>query len=115
MFVVVTVLAISCAWAVVQVKWIKARTEAREWINEHGVWGYNLWRLPLSAPMRPKLIENSPWSIRLFGEFAVEEIYLDPGLIPPHEMPEIASEMARLFPEAKIIATRHAAADSATQ
>jgi hypothetical protein len=106
LFVVVTVAAASCCWVSAQLNWIKERSEARKWITEHGLWGYNRWAVPQSAPLRPKLIERAPWSIRFFGEWAVEEIYLDPGLIPPKEMHNRANEMVRLFPEATIITNR---------
>jgi hypothetical protein len=90
LFVVVTVLGV---WLGVQVKWIRDRHEALEWLSQQGYLLHNSY----TAAHTP----DSPRILRLFGESGVKEI----DLYAPKSIEQPAyhtDALIKLFPEANI-------------
>lgn len=80
MFAAVTVL---CIWLGVQVKWIRDRSDAREWLKRHDcvVWG-DEWHV---AGKR-WIVRNAPWTIRIMGEPGVCMVMLNETTLSSDEL-----------------------------
>ena len=102
MFLAVTAL---CIWLGVQVKWMRDRQEAREWLQAHGCIfgsGYN-GNDPFTE--KPAVEIAAPWPIRAFGEAGIRYIFVKPEamLAGKSTIAPTVEHMKGLFPEADVI------------
>ena len=86
-FVVLTVFGI---WLGVQVKWIRARADARRWIEAH--------KGPPSEIAPRSQFKWFPWSLKVLGEQPVDRIDVT---VPPYDR-QYADRLGELFPEAAV-------------
>jgi hypothetical protein len=92
LFVLVTILGVFLGWLGVQVKWIRDRHEALEWVRQH------------EHPMAFQAVEPKPmpWSLRMFGEAPTRYITIQ---VPKGEKAARVRELEELFPECHVLAT----------
>jgi hypothetical protein len=81
LFVLVTILGVFLGWLGVQVKWIKDRREAIEWVENQGphsmAAGWHEW--VVEQPGKPSIIMKDvspPFGLAIFGEKAVNHIHV---------------------------------------
>ena len=83
LLVAVAILSLPLGWGAYQLKWIRERHS------------FFQKEQPDGAPIgRGSLPPNAPWSLRLFGEYGVKELWV---------FREDKERATRLFPEAKIL------------
>ena len=95
-FVLLMLFGIALGWVGAQLKWIRERRAAREWIDAHG------HRWEERAEFTVSLGNTAPWCLQLLGEYGECEIEIDPQRINVNEPSWDANEIRRLFPEAHV-------------
>lgn len=109
LLVVVTLVGVLLGWIGMQLRWIHDRREALQWIlplHQRQIAAEVGNQLP---PRKGVTVSNAestaPWSLRLFGEWGVERIEIDPKFL--HEGDGYSlDELRMLFPEADVVAVR---------
>jgi len=94
LFVLVAVLGLSLVWLGMQLKWIRERSEARQWIDQHT--SRMLHFGDCKENERP-----FPIGLRLLGEREVREIWLAESTMSNDDL-EHVKRIAKLFPEARV-------------
>ena len=97
-FVLLMLLGVALGWAGAQLRWIRERRAAREWIDAHG----QRWEEVAESAEPPPLVNTAPWSLQLFGEYGEFEIEIEPQRINVSEPSWDVNEIRRLFPEAHV-------------
>jgi hypothetical protein len=125
MFVLVTVFCVFLGWLIVQLQWIKNRSDAREWVLNNRGLVVNAGRNFIMTRNDRSVIQSedggrtslkdgrllnlplAPLSLRMFGENSTYFIVLgNDGNMPPPPMSDIKaklSDLQQLFPEAEIV------------
>jgi len=96
MFVLVLLLAIPLGWITVQLKWIRDRHEALRGLTE----SQRAFILDWSSSFVHEPDDALPWSLRLFGESSVRQIFLQNG------QESQLDRLRSLFPEAEVAADK---------
>ena len=110
LFVLVTVLGVFLGWLGVQLKWIRDRHAAIEWVESINRRVLILSSLPNT--MRWELggtgikrypWNNAPWGLRLLGEAGVSVFSINSERVTPNDRAlKRLPELRRLFPEAQV-------------
>ena len=96
LFVLVLLLAIPLGWLAVQLKWIRDRHEALRGLEQSG----RAFILDWSSSFVHDPDDVLPWSLRLFGENSVRQIFI------LHSQESELKPLRLLFPEAEVTADK---------
>ena len=93
-----------CVWLGVQVKWIRDRHEALEWIRRQPNYDSTMEQYGGSGRSDDWKIGRPPWSLRILGESGVQMLSFYAASESEFHSPiyERHPEITRLFPEAGV-------------
>jgi hypothetical protein len=110
LFAAVTVFALAFGWVAYQLNWIQQRHALREWIDRYEASGSMQLPEGVLPPSDPADRPPLPWSLRLFGERALEgPIFVDANRDENYtrseesEFRRCLSRAIAAFPECEIV------------
>ena len=105
LFVAVTILGLFLGWVGVQLKWMRDRRQALEWMFPCHARQLAAESGSLLPPLKGEYISHpdtkAPWSLRIFGESGVERIKVYENWLNPDARYSV-NDLRLLFPEAEV-------------